>query len=64
MFFEIKGEDETGLRKSDVIGWYLTEIQDEIQSEEELNEKRSVVEKVIDRLVHHVSLLNFFYSLF
>ncbi|KAK3796633.1 hypothetical protein RRG08_008387 [Elysia crispata] len=54
---EEAGEDETGLRKSDVIGWYLTEIQDEIQSEEELNEKRSVVEKVIDRLVHHDHVL-------
>lgn len=54
---EQAGEDETGLRKSDVIGWYLTEIQDEIQSEEELNEKRSIVEKVIDRLVHHDHVL-------
>ncbi|KAH9498202.1 MCM DNA helicase complex subunit mcm6 [Bulinus truncatus] len=50
-------EDETGLRKSDVIGWYLTEIQDEIQSEEELNEKRLTVEKVIDRLIHHDHVL-------
>ncbi|GFO11428.1 DNA replication licensing factor mcm6 [Plakobranchus ocellatus] len=54
---EEAGEDETGLRKSDVIGWYLTEIQDDIQSEEELNEKRSIVEKVIDRLVHHDHVL-------
>ncbi|CAG5124538.1 unnamed protein product [Candidula unifasciata] len=54
---EEAGEDESGLRKSEVIGWYLTEIQDELHSEEQLIEKRTVVEKVIDRLVHHDHVL-------
>jgi len=50
-------EDETGLRKTDLIGWYLNEIQEDISSEEELTEKRGVVEKVIDRLIHHDHVL-------
>lgn len=43
------------MRKSDLIGWYLKEIESEIESEEELLEKRTIVEKVIDRLIHVVS---------
>jgi hypothetical protein len=34
----------------------LSEIEDDIETEEELIEKRDLVEKVIDRLTHHVSL--------
>jgi len=54
---EEEAEDETGLRKSDLIGWYLTEIQDDIQTEEELNERRGIIEKVIDRLIHTDNVL-------
>lgn len=49
-------EDETpGLRRSELVGWYLKEIESEIDSEAELIEKKTIVEKVIERLVHHVS---------
>jgi hypothetical protein len=39
-----------------LIGWYLKELESEIESEAELVEKKTVVEKVIERLVHHVSI--------
>ena len=32
--------------KSDVVSWYLDEIQEEIESQDELTEKRAMVEKV------------------
>ena len=57
VFFSLT-ESDAGLRKSDLIGWYLKEIETEIESEEELIERKTIVEKVIDRLIHVVSYLN------
>jgi len=42
-----------------VVAWYLEQVQDVIESEEELLEKKALVEKVIDRLIYHVSYCNF-----
>lgn len=47
------GDSEEGLRKSELIAWYLDEIQDEIDCEEDLLERKSMIEKIIDRLVYH-----------
>ena len=44
-----------GLRRSNLISWYLGEVESEIESEAELLDKKTVIEKVLDRLVHHVS---------
>jgi hypothetical protein len=52
-------DSDAGLRKSDLIGWYLKEIEAEIESEEELLERKTIVEKVIDRLIHVVRFLFF-----
>ena len=52
---EEEGSDSEGLKRSQVVNWYLSEIEDDIETEEELLEKKELVEKVIDRLVHHVS---------
>ena len=38
-------------KKSDVIDWYLNEISNEIESQEELLEKKTIVEKVLDKLI-------------
>jgi DNA replication licensing factor MCM6 len=56
---EEEGEESEGLKRSRIIEWYLNEIGDSIDTEEELIEKKQVVEKVIDRLIHRVS---FFFS--
>jgi len=39
--------------KSDVVSWYLDEIQEEIESQDELTEKRAMVEKVLDKLIYN-----------
>lgn len=47
-------EDESALKKSEVVNWYLKEIESEIDSEMELINKKTMIEKVIYRLVHYV----------
>ncbi|XP_040568676.1 DNA replication licensing factor Mcm6 [Lepeophtheirus salmonis] len=55
------GDDEElasgTLRKLDVINWYLEEISNDIASQEELLEKKFIVEKVIDRLIYQDQVL-------
>lgn len=46
--------DLEGLHRSDVLEWYLNHIADEIESEEELIERKEMFEKVLDRLIYHV----------
>lgn len=48
-------EEEEELKKNSVVNWYLKEIESEIDSEEELINKKGLIEKVIHRLVHFVS---------
>ncbi|XP_071942360.1 zygotic DNA replication licensing factor mcm6-B-like [Antedon mediterranea] len=51
---EDKEDDEfEGVRKSALVDWYLRELEDEIESEAELIERKTKVEKIVDRLVHH-----------
>ncbi|TRY82795.1 hypothetical protein DNTS_025566 [Danionella cerebrum] len=50
-------EDEGGLKKSEVVNWYLKEIESEIDSEVELINKKMMIEKVIYRLVHYDYIL-------
>ena len=50
----ISGEDG-GVRHSELVNWYLKEIESEIETEAELMEKKTLVEKVVTRLIHHVS---------
>lgn len=44
-------EGEDGIRRSELVQWYLSEIEDEINSESELMQKKMLVDKVISRLV-------------
>lgn len=43
------------MRRSGVVEWYLNLIADQIESEEELIEKKDLIQKVVDRLIYHVS---------
>lgn len=55
---EAGGEVSTssdGLKRSDIVNWYLQECADDIESEEDLIERKSLAEKVLDRLCYHVS---------
>lgn len=50
---QTKSEEEyMGLRKSALVEWYLTQIEDELQTEQEYYSKKLEVEAVIERLVH------------
>ncbi|XP_066489115.1 DNA replication licensing factor MCM6 [Tiliqua scincoides] len=50
-------DDDASLRKSELINWYLKEIESEIDSEEELINKKKIIEKVIHRLTHYDHIL-------
>lgn len=50
-------EEEEELKKTAVVNWYLKEIESEIDSEEELINKKGLIEKVIHRLVHYDHIL-------
>ncbi|XP_051943449.1 DNA replication licensing factor MCM6 [Hippocampus zosterae] len=52
-----EAEEEEELKKNAVINWYLKEIESEIDSEEELINKKGLIEKVIHRLVHFDHIL-------
>lgn len=45
-----------GIRKSEVVNAYLEQISNQIESEEELLEKKSLIERIIDRLIYHVRM--------
>lgn len=49
-------EDESALKRSELVNWYLKEIESEIDSEEELINKKRIIEKVIHRLTHYVRI--------
>lgn len=48
------------MRKSAVVSWYLEQLvgQGQIENEDELLERKTLVEKVIDRLMYHVSIFH------
>lgn len=46
-----------GLKKSQVVDWYLEQIQDSIDSEEELLERKTIIDKVIERLIYKDNIL-------
>lgn len=45
--------DSEGIRQSDLVTWYLEQIGDDIENEDELIERKTLIEKVIDRLINH-----------
>lgn len=51
------GDYKGGIKKSELVAWYLDQIQDQLDSEEELLERKGFIEKIIDRLTYHVRIL-------
>lgn len=49
--------DALGVRRSEVISWYLEQISHSIDSEDELIEKKALIEKVLDRLIFQDSVI-------
>ncbi|XP_048860854.1 LOW QUALITY PROTEIN: DNA replication licensing factor MCM6-like [Brienomyrus brachyistius] len=54
---EEENDNEAALKKCEVINWYLKEIESEIDSEEELINKKTIIEKVVHRLIHYDHIL-------
>ncbi|XP_048464079.1 maternal DNA replication licensing factor mcm6-like [Rhincodon typus] len=50
-------EGDVIMQKSDLINWYLKEMESEIETETELILKKILIEKVIQRLVHNDHIL-------
>ncbi|MEE6489095.1 hypothetical protein FKM82_015484 [Ascaphus truei] len=50
-------DDESSQKKSELVNWYLKEIESEIDSEEELVNRKQIIDKVIHRLVHYDHIL-------
>lgn len=40
-----------------MVAWYLDKIQDQIESEEDLIERKSLIEKIIDRLTYYDEII-------
>uniref|UniRef100_A0A8C8K0Q4 DNA replication licensing factor MCM6 n=1 Tax=Oncorhynchus tshawytscha TaxID=74940 RepID=A0A8C8K0Q4_ONCTS len=57
LVLHLRRAEEEELKKSAVINWYLKEMESEIDSEEELIHKKSLIEKVLHRLVHYDHIL-------
>jgi len=49
-------DEESSLKKSELINWYLKEMESEIDSEAELVAKKNLIERVLYRLIHYVSM--------
>ncbi|XP_019559553.3 DNA replication licensing factor Mcm6 [Aedes albopictus] len=51
--FESEESQSEGVKMSELINWYLEQVAEQIESEEELVERKTLVEKVVDRLINH-----------
>ena len=53
------GEDDASahVRRNDVVNWYLGETAKDSDSQEELRERKQIVEKVLDRLAYQDNVL-------
>lgn len=52
-----QGTDTEGIKKSDLIQWYLEQIQEMLETEDDLIERKFLVERLIDRLITHDQVL-------
>ncbi|RKP05340.1 MCM2/3/5 family-domain-containing protein [Thamnocephalis sphaerospora] len=50
-------ENDRAMRRSEVVQWYLEQIEDELQSEDDLHSARRMIEKVITHLVRNDNVL-------
>lgn len=54
---ESEATERDGIRRSGLVTWYLEQVCDQIDSEDELIERKTLIEKVIDRLRSHDEIL-------
>lgn len=56
---EIDPESDSfgGVHKSELIAWYLNEVESQIENEQQLNEQSILIEKIIHRLVNYDNVI-------
>jgi len=45
------------MKKSELIAWYLDQVQDDLNTEEELLEQQEIIRKVVNRLIQKDNIL-------
>jgi len=61
--YSLIGDNKGGIKKSELVAWYLDQIQEQINSEDDLLERKDFIEKIIERLTYNVRI-KFFYILY
>lgn len=59
MLFTLCIIGEKGKHRSDLVNWYLSEVENDLEDEQELIDTKLLVDMVIDRLIRHVSNVYF-----
>ncbi len=54
---DTESEQFTGVHKSELITWYLNEIESQIENEQQLNEQNVLIEKIINRLINYDNVI-------
>ncbi|KAM5157616.1 maternal DNA replication licensing factor mcm6 [Mantella aurantiaca] len=54
---KMEESEDCQLTKSDLVNWYLKEIESDIETESELIFRKDIIEKVIHRLIHYDHIL-------
>ncbi|XP_077347918.1 maternal DNA replication licensing factor mcm6 [Lithobates pipiens] len=54
---KMEESEDCQLTKSDLVNWYLKEIESDIESESELIFRKNMIEKIIHRLIHYDHIL-------
>merc|ERR1712088_418135 len=50
-------ENAGDVTKKDVVAWYIEEVTNDIESQDEIVEKKQIVEKVLDKLAYNDNVL-------
>merc|ERR1711936_536018 len=53
----LRKKDTEDVHKKDVVAWYIEEVANDIESQEEIVEKKQIVEKVLDKLAYNDNVL-------
>ncbi|RNA20086.1 zygotic DNA replication licensing factor mcm6-B-like [Brachionus plicatilis] len=54
---DTESEDFGGVHKSELVGWYLNEIESQIENEQQLNEQSCLIEKILHRLINYDNVI-------
>ena len=50
-------DDDGAYRKTQLVNWYLSQLESELEGDQEMQERRVVIEKVLERLTKVVSAI-------